>query len=138
MPDLLDQLQNQGLTFSLDQGRLLVSPRGAITPTLAELIREHKTVLVAALQGRQSVSGPDLDNMREFYEEHAANLEHDDELTRKEAHALPACVRFNLYQGEGGGYVVAPGKTIAEVINGLKARYGNRLAETFPTSEETE
>ena len=47
-------------------------------------------------------------------------------------------MRFQLHQNEGGGYVVAPSKTIAEVINGLKARYGNRLAATFPTSEATE
>ena len=137
--DLLQQFERQGLRFTFDQGRLLVTPRSAITPTMAELIREHKPALVTALQARQAEPGPDLADVREFYEEHTALMEHDGELTSKEAEGLHlACVRFQLHQKEGGGYVVAPGKTIAEVINGLKARYGNRLAETFPTSEEPE
>ena len=134
MPNLLDQLKNQGLTFTLDQGRLLVTPRSAITPAMAELIREHKPALVAALQARQAEPGADLDDMREFYEKRAAIIEYDGGLPKPEAeaHALHlACVRFNLYQGEGGGYVVAPGKTIAEVINNLKVRYGNCLDETL-------
>ena len=115
MLDLLDQLQNQGLTFTLDQGRLLVTPRSAITPAMAELIREHKPALVAALQARQAEPGAYLEDMREFYEKRAAIIEYDGGLPKPEpeAHALHlACVRFNLYSGKAAAMSLHPAKPL--------------------------
>ncbi len=135
---MLQQLERHGLTLTLDGDRLLVAPRNAITPPLADLIREHKPALIAALQARQAQPGPDLEDMREFYEERAAIIEYDGGLSRPEAEAEAVrlvAVRFRLHQGEGGGDVIARDCTIAEVITGLKARYGNRLAETHPTED---
>ena len=134
-PELLRHLEAQGLTLTLTPGNgLAASPKRLITPELADRIRQHKPALIAALQARQAQ--PDPEDVREFYAERAAIMEHDGGLPRPEAEAQAlhlACVRFQLHQREGGGYVVAPGKTIAEVIDGLKARYSNRLESTHPT-----
>ena len=132
---MIQQLERHGLTLTLDGDRLRVAPRNAITPPLAELIRSHKPALIADLQARQAQPCPDLEDVREFYEERAAIIEYDGGLSRPEAEAEAVrlvAVRFRLDLSEGGGDVIARDCTIAEVINGLKARYGNRLATTEP------
>jgi len=137
---LLQHLESQGFSFTLgEEGRLLVAPKAAITPQLADLIRTHKPALIAALRAPTAGISPDPDDVREFYEERAAIMEHDANLPRPEAeaHALRlAVVRFKLHQGEGSGSVVAPNCTIAEVLADLKARYGDRLKEAYPLNTE--
>lgn len=53
--DLLADLEAAGLTLERDGQRLLVSPASALTPELADRIREGKPVLLTALAVRQAM-----------------------------------------------------------------------------------
>jgi hypothetical protein len=48
---LLAELRSRGVELETDGARLRWRPRGAVTPALAEQVREHKAELVALLDG---------------------------------------------------------------------------------------
>lgn len=129
--DLLTQLQSLGLTVKTGQGgSLIVNPKALMTPELSALIRQHKAALVEAL-----TPPPDPADVREYYEERAAILEFDAGMARPQAEAEAlqfAAVRFGLVDGQGGGYLIAKGATLAQLLGELTARYGDRLAFTQP------
>jgi len=110
--DLLDYLTARGLRLRLDHaGHLLASPKTALTPDLADLIRAHRAALVAALRP------PDPDAVREFYEERAAIFEYDANQPRAQAEAAAlrrTVEHFHLPAPGAGG--------IAAVLAALAAR----------------
>ena len=82
-PQLLDLLTARGVHLARDEtGHLRAGPAAAVTPELADLIRQHRAELLAAL-----APPPDPLAVREFFEERAAVFEHDGGLSRAEAEA---------------------------------------------------
>lgn len=49
-PELLSHLRTLGLTVTNHGGKLRAEPRGAVTPPVVDLIRQHKNELLAALE----------------------------------------------------------------------------------------
>ena len=82
-PQLLDLMAARGVHLTRDEtGTLRAGPAAAVTPELADLIRQHRAELLAAL-----APPPDPLAVREFFEERAAVFEFEAGVTRAEAEA---------------------------------------------------
>lgn len=92
-PELLQELSAMGLRISVDGNDLRVSPKTAITSEVRQLVRAHKTALLAAL--RRSHSGPQppvgslsQDELREVAGEDWADIKGDPKALKALGQAL--------------------------------------------------
>jgi hypothetical protein len=68
--DVLAALHARGLTLKAEGDFLRVSPRSAITDEIRVLIREHKTVLLAAVRSGESEADALVREMNAYGERH--------------------------------------------------------------------
>lgn len=80
---IISTLTARGVHLTRDEtGHLRAGPAAAVTPELADLIRQHRAELLAAL-----APPPDPLAVREFFDERAAVFEFEGGVTRADAEA---------------------------------------------------
>ncbi|MDE2075757.1 MAG: hypothetical protein KGI91_01610 [Burkholderiales bacterium] len=84
-PDLLQGLRRAGIALSvLPSGDLAVQPASKLSQDQRAAIKSHKAAIVQALQH------PDEASQKEAFEERAAIIEHDGEMSREHAERMAA------------------------------------------------
>ncbi|MCI0653220.1 MAG: hypothetical protein L0Y39_01900 [Methylococcaceae bacterium] len=102
-----------------------VSPLSPRTPPETNLAATDKTA--------KNPDPFDKENVIEYIEQRAAILEFEAGMPRDEAEqeaVRRAVLKFRLIENQGGGTVIgAQGETLEDLLNDLKHRYVNRLAQ---------
>lgn len=93
-------IRSAGFNLEIVKGRIAISPIDRLTDRQLDWLRRHKDEVLAALTTERVV----VPKLRQV-------------------------VRFRLRDGQGGGSALGlPGEPLETITEGLRARYGSRLA----------
>jgi hypothetical protein len=137
--NILNEINQAGVSISLDGERIKVSNPSYLTDKLRNLIHTNKQEIVSQLaRTSEAKSNELLQDIREHLEERAAIMEYDGGLSRHDAEqAATKAIRVYCYRMTDKPYteltVIMPNTEFDEAIEKMKNKYGDHLLDVYPS-----
>lgn len=138
--NILDEINQAGLSLTLEGNLIKVSNPDCLTDDLRNLIRNNKPEIVSQLSKSKSAQSNELvKDIQEQIEERAAIMEYDGGLSRHDAEqAAAAAIKVYCYRVTDKPNteltVIMPNTSLLDAHESLTLRFGDKLLSVYEST----